>query len=302
MVDIIIATYNGEKYVGQQLLSIMAQTYGDWRCIIHDDGSTDDTVNIVKSFCQKDSRITIVEDGIALHSAAQNFMHTLQYSHSDFVCFCDQDDVWFDNKIEVLHKAISQKDNTIPQVVFSNSYVYEYPSNKITGKATLAFPRKLEEFFFLNAGVQGAAGIFNSKMREVLSRPLKPLAMHDYYLTLSGICLGNIDYVDDCLMLYRNHSSNVTGATDPSLMFKVRSMLSRKDISVVSRDHLKTAEAFYEEWKDVLKKDDLKLFEAYFMMEQKSFFVRLRMVLKNKFSIYGSTPILLAKICMRRYI
>lgn len=73
MIDILLATYNGEKYIKSQILSLISQSYTDWRLIIHDDGSTDATVDIIKELSVIDNRIRLIEDGVSCKSAALNF-------------------------------------------------------------------------------------------------------------------------------------------------------------------------------------------------------------------------------------
>ena len=124
MVNIILATYNGEKYIEQQLLSLMAQTYTKWKCIIHDDGSKDKTVKIIKKYQKLDSRFVLIEDKISNKNAGKNFLHTLKFGKADYFCFCDQDDIWLDNKLQKLVNAIEKKDNSIPQVVFCNAHCF----------------------------------------------------------------------------------------------------------------------------------------------------------------------------------
>ena len=100
---ILLATYNGEKYIKAQIHSLLCQTYEDWNLLIHDDGSNDNTVNIIKKLQEKDERIILIEDGIKCGGAGANFLHILKnYSTADYITFCDQDDIWLETKIEEL--------------------------------------------------------------------------------------------------------------------------------------------------------------------------------------------------------
>ena len=75
MIDILLATYNGEKYIEQQLLSLIGQTVKEWKCYIHDDGSTDRTVGIVRKYCKIDSRFILEDDSIKFHSLNKIVLH-----------------------------------------------------------------------------------------------------------------------------------------------------------------------------------------------------------------------------------
>ena len=124
MIDILLATYNGAAYIREQIDSILQQTVADWHLLVHDDGSTDGTVDIVREYVQTDKRIRLVEDGERHLGVAKNFLHLLKYSTAEYAMFCDQDDIWIDNKVEVMLGVIADKDNTRPQAVFSNAYLW----------------------------------------------------------------------------------------------------------------------------------------------------------------------------------
>ena len=99
-VDIVMATYNGAQYIEEQLRSLCRQTYGDWRCLVHDDGSTDGTQDILRAWAAKEARIVFIEDGIHGLGPAKHFLYILKYSDAPWVMWADQDDIWFENKIE----------------------------------------------------------------------------------------------------------------------------------------------------------------------------------------------------------
>ena len=301
MIDIILATYNGDKYIRQQLFSLLAQTYTDWRCIVHDDGSTDGTLSIVKEIATLDSRIILKEDGIRLHDAGKNFLHGLSYSTADYICFCDQDDVWLDTKLEKMFAAIEACNNEIPQVVFSNAYLWKSDTNVICGNATLAFPNDIESLLFLNCGIQGASAIFNRKMKDCLLVPLENLVMHDWYLTIIGCTIGEIGYLHENLMLYRQHGENVTGDADGSMKKKFLAVLMRKS-PLVDCKHLKSLESFFQVWREKLSENDRKSIQGFIEVVKKGFFARFLFILRGKWRIYDSQIKLIAKFFLRPYI
>ncbi|MHB9334492.1 glycosyltransferase, partial [Fusobacterium polymorphum] len=99
-IEILMATYNGEKYVGEQIDSIIHQTYKNWKLLIRDDNSTDKTLEILKEYEKKDKRIKIIEDKKGNLGFVKNFEELLNNSKEDWVMFSDQDDYWLENKIE----------------------------------------------------------------------------------------------------------------------------------------------------------------------------------------------------------
>jgi glycosyltransferase involved in cell wall biosynthesis len=132
-IDILMATFRGEAFLTQQIHSLQDQTFRDWRLLIHDDGSDDATTQIIARFAAEDERIQWIEDGMTFHAPGPNFMHLLQFSTAPFAIFCDQDDIWLENKLEVMYRRILQQDNSLPQAVYSNSYVYDPVTDNLAG-------------------------------------------------------------------------------------------------------------------------------------------------------------------------
>lgn len=300
MIDIILATYNGEKYIEQQFLSLVGQTFKNWKCIIHDDGSTDRTVEIIKKFCALDSRFSLVEDSIHLKNPGKNFLHTLEYSTSDFICFCDQDDIWLESKLEKLYASISEKDNSVPQAVFCNAHLWNSKTNQIWGRATLAFPRDIETLLFLNCGIQGASAIFNRKMKDSLLVKIENVVMHDWYLTILACTVGKIDYLHENLMLYRQHQDNVTGSASGTFSDKFKNFFKSRN-PLVDKNHYESLAAFYDVWKEKLSKGDSRKIAQFIKSVNQNFFQRLFMILGGRWNIYGSKLKLIVKFFLRTY-
>ena len=128
---ILLATYNGEKFLREQLDSLLQQTYSDWTLYIHDDGSTDSTKEIIKEYEQKYENITMLRYP-SQKGAKNNFMSLLERVEANYYLFCDQDDVWRKDKVEkemarmmVLEKDFPGK----PVLVFSDLYVVDINLN-----------------------------------------------------------------------------------------------------------------------------------------------------------------------------
>lgn len=299
-VDILMATYNGESFIEAQILSLLAQSFHDWRLIIHDDGSSDNTIKMVKKFASNDSRIKFIEDGIKCGGAASNFMHLLQFSTAEFIMFCDQDDIWFDNKVACHLEAIKKRNNQIPQVVYSNSYVW-IANEGIKGLSTLTFPEKINQFLFLNSGMQGCVAIFNKTMRDVLVSFNGRLAMHDHILHLAGLCLGEVEYLPVSLMLYRNHENNVTGETAIKSI-DVKKLIKNKVLPVVDINHYEAALDFYNIFNFQIKNDVKLNLQVYFKMVDMNLANRLLMIIKSDFQLFNSRFRLIVKLLLRPYI
>ena len=302
MVDILMATYNGEAFVEEQIRSIMRQSYTDWHLLIHDDGSTDSTVRIIQALVQEDNRIRLIDDACTHIGVARNFLHLLSYSTAPYCMWCDQDDIWLESKVETMVHAIESQDNTQPQVVYSNAYLWSAERGILSDKNTLTYPTTLQQALFLNTGIQGAAAIFNGAMRQLLCVPLAHYAMHDHVLLLSGITMGEVHYLHVPLMYYRQHSHNVTGNAPGSMRKKVALLWHNRHVPLVSRDHYEGVRAFYEQFAARLRPADRELMEVFLSLPDKGFLCRARLVCKYHFQLFDSTILLLMKMSIRKFI
>lgn len=105
-IAILMATYNGEKFLREQIDSIIKQTNNNWTLYIHDDGSTDSTLSIVQQYCREHENIIFLEDEVKGRGAAQSFFYMLESIDSLYYMFCDQDDYWQPDKVEVSYSQL----------------------------------------------------------------------------------------------------------------------------------------------------------------------------------------------------
>lgn len=247
-----------------------------------------------------DSRIYLVDDKVKCGGAAGNFMHLLKYSDAEYVMFCDQDDLWFDMKIQVMFDAMAKANANVPTVVYSNAYVWK-PMEGVKGKATLTFPAGLSSFLFLNSGMQGCVAMFNTAVRQKMLQWKDDVAMHDHLLHLIGLTMGNVVYLPVSLMLYRNHEKNVTGDTNTRLADLDR-LKRNKKIPVVDCKHYRVIEKFAEVFDKDISEADKKLLDAYLKLPGKTLVNKLADVVRFRFKLYDSTALLMMKIVLRPYI
>lgn len=299
MIDILMATYNGGQYIEAQILSVIAQDYREWRLLVHDDGSTDDTVAVVRRISALDERIVLIDDGVNGLGAGANFLHLLQYSKAPLLMFCDQDDIWFSNKISLMLAHANHLQVDKPAVLYSNAYVWN-PTAGIKGLATLTFPESLQSFLFLNSGVQGCVALFNSSLKNRLLEWKDDCAMHDHLLQLYALSFGSTAYLHVPLMLYRNHANNVTGKTQTRLL-SIDRFLEHRRIPIVHSKHYVTVEAFSDMYHHELSPNIRSVIINYLSMKNKGFIGRLINVFRYQFKLYESTWLLVAKLFTRPY-
>ena len=302
MVDILMATYNGEAFLEEQVQSMINQTYREWRLLVHDDGSTDKTMEILHRLAEEDERVVVIEDGVQRLGVARNFIHLVKQSAAAYCMFCDQDDIWLPNKVEEMLSEIKQYSQDIPQVVYSNAYLWTSQKGIISDKNTLTYPTTLRQTLFLNTGIQGAAAIFNRKMCDRIGEELCFYAMHDHVLLLAGICFGEVHYLHKSLMYYRQHENNLTGNAPGSKRKKLKLMWQNRNVPLVSREHYNGLKSFYEYFREGVRVDDRQVIEMFLSLPDKNCLVRLWRIVQYRFKLFDSTLFLVVKMCIRRYI
>ena len=234
MISVLLATYNGAEFLGEQIDSILNQTLTEIKIFIHDDGSSDNTREIIDQYIAKYPKEIEYVDGPATGSSRNNFFFLLEQVDSEYYMFCDQDDYWLPNKVEELFRKITSVkiDGDIPQLVFSDLKVVDERLNVID-ESFMHYNRLCPDkhsFNYLLAQncAPGCTMLFNRKTRDEsikFKETSNPAAIpiHDWWVILVAEALGTVQYVDKSLMLYRQHSNNAVGAVKDygtSLFFK----------------------------------------------------------------------------------
>ena len=226
-VCILMTSYNGEKFIRQQLDSIFSQTFENWQLIISDDGSTDKTKEIILEY-QK-----IWGEKIQLRKGPQkgfveNFLSLAcdKKLTADFYAFCDQDDVWLPQKLEIAIKQINNSCLNNEPYLYCGRTVYVDEKLDTIGQSTL-FEQPPS---FDNALVQSIAGgntmVFNRASKLLLETVgLVPTPSHDWwlYLLISGVG-GKVFYDPNPLVLYRQHENSIVGENN-SIFNKLKRFL-----------------------------------------------------------------------------
>ena len=220
-IDILLATYNGQAYLREQIDSVLAQSNQDWQLLIRDDASDDDTLNIIKDYVTKHSdRIVLIEDDSCHLGASLNFQRLLENSLAEYIMFCDQDDVWLPNKIEAtlnLMKATEKEHPNKPILVHTDLKVVNSKLKTIaksTWRYQRSFPETGNDFnkVILQNVATGCTIMINKKAKAVSLPIPKEAVMHDWWIVINVAKHGKVVYVPDQLVLYRQHSNNAVGA------------------------------------------------------------------------------------------
>lgn len=224
-IDILLATYNGEKYLKEQLDSILNQTYTNFRLIISDDNSKDKTINILKEYEEKDKRIKVYTRNENL-GAIKNFEFLLEKVQSNYYMLSDQDDVWYKNKIEECYNHIKKED---ADLVFTDLEVVDKKLNTINKSFNnqMNLTRKIQktkeyEMLYLYNCVTGCTIIANKRMlNQILPFPKNnKYILHDHWIGLITSLKGKISYINKPYIKYRQHEDNVVGIEKTSYKMK----------------------------------------------------------------------------------
>lgn len=301
MVSILMATYNGEKYLRNQLLSLQQQTLQEWSLWIKDDGSTDATISIINDFCALDSRIQQAPSSYENIGPGKAFFSLLPYTHTPYTIFCDQDDIWFEKKLEELVAyAHSKLNNQQPGFVYCDGHAYSDALGVITSQSiSHLHASTLNEFLFFNAGYQGCSILFNQPLAVMAQNYTADFYMHDDIISLLGHAFGNVHFLSKSLMLYRQHDTNVTGKTAGKILDMAKGFF-RRNASVLSPRHYDEKKNFFAFYENLLPSDKADLFRAYLRFPNVSLPRRLGIIIWHRFSIGGHHLILILKTLIRK--
>lgn len=211
-VTVLMSTYNGEKYIDEQIQSIFIQENVNVKLLIRDDGSTDKTIDHIK-FWKLKYPIDLV-DGKNM-GYAKSFMTLVKMAKgikSDYYAFCDQDDVWEKKKLFQAIQGINEEVEK-PALYLSQAKIVDSELNPITAsfhKRKLELGAVLEHNYAI-----GCTMVFNRSLRDILDINITNMELecgHDSWIFLVAIAIGAIIYYDtDSYVLYRQHGSNTSG-------------------------------------------------------------------------------------------
>ena len=286
-VEILLATYQSEAYLREQIDSILNQTDTNWQLLVHDGGSTDSTLDIVRSYEKKyPHKIHLL--GSCRASACRNFSQLLETATAELVMLCDHDDVWLPEKIALTRKKFIEETNKCgpdtPLLVFSDLTIVDrnlkmiFPS--LMNYSNLS-PKRLELQHLLVQNVpHGNTMMINAALcRLVHPIPMKAV-MHDNWISLTAAAFGRIAYLDQTTLLYRQHECNIIGASCysiPSLIKKIYD--GRKKLMLRWNLNVRQAQAFLECNKKRLNPKQVQMLELFSDIKHAGF-------LKKRYILY----------------
>lgn len=292
MIEIVMATYNGEKYIEEQLQSIINQTYTDWRLIISDDCSRDRTVEILKRYQKSHSeKIIVHENSIPSGSAKNNFYNLLDYTTSEYVMLSDQDDVWKPNKIALTYEKMRQMQKEygrdIPLLVHTDLCVVDDKLETINGSLfsmqQMDYTRNKLNNLLIENVVTGCTVMVNRSLLNMVYQKPKYSIMHDMWLALIAASFGKIGFVNSSTVFYRQHAGNLVGAKETcGMKYILDKVFSRKKIHESLLAQYSQAYEFLQMYFTYIDKKNLCMLCEYAAIPDNNIFYKIVSLTKHK--------------------
>lgn len=296
MVSIVMATYNGEKYIGEQIESILASTYQDFNLFIYDDGSTDGTLLVLMQYENKyPDKIKIFQNEVN-QGVTLNFLQGICKTTSDYIMLSDQDDVWKPNKIGITLRRMrhmeAQLGKELPMAVFTDAVVVD--ENLKTLQKSFFQSGKLDptktdlNHLLMENKLIGCSVMVNASLRKVLQGHHLPkeARLHDWWIALIASSFGKIGFIKEPTLLYRQHSNNVVGNQSFYAYFINRvSSLGKQRTSILALE--KQAEEFSHLYQNILSEESWMLFQRFANLHNVNFIKRRILILQYGFMKTG---------------
>ncbi len=290
-VEILMATYNAGDFLSEQVESILGQSYSDWRLLVRDDGSDDETPVTLDAYAKRyPQKIRLLRPGCG-EGAVNNFSALLQKSTSPYVMFSDHDDCWLPAKIEksmeVMKKAEKQRSKDVPILVYSDLKTADENLN-ILGDSYFAYQglnphrNQLRHLLVQNVAL-GCTMLLNRALIEKVASIPSTAVMHDHWIALVAQAFGEMVYFDEPLLLYRQHGRNIYGSKG----FGMKYFFERRRQGIAALreryyQNVTQAKSFLGRYQTDLKAGDRCTLEAFASLDQSSWIKRRWLLLAHR--------------------
>jgi len=282
-ISILLSTYNGEKYLKEQLDSLFSQSYQGFEILSRDDGSSDNTAEILNSY-----NIKVLDSADNL-GAKMSFAALLKYaldnSASEYFMFCDQDDVWARDKVEktlAKMQEMEKEHGDIPLLVHTDLEVVD-EKLKTINSSFMDFQNidplknKFNNLLVQNT-ITGCTVMINKKLLKKCMPIPNGAIMHDWWIGLVASYFGKIGYIDEPTIKYRQHISNTIGAKGFDTNFVLKNISKKVSLS----RNISQAKAFLERFRNELDDETIKMLEDFITIDQKSWWQKRAVLLRYR--------------------
>ncbi len=283
-ISVVMATYNGERYLQGQLNSILGQTRVPDEVIVCDDRSTDGTIDILKEYERRGAiRLVVNDHNLGLIS---NFRKAISLARPGYyVALSDQDDVWIPSKLEQsvqLIQAIEQQGK--PCMVHTDLLYIDEQENILNSSfrnelGQDGYRQELETLLYGNF-VNGCTTLFNPELRRLVTdMPDQITLNHDGWMALLAFTFGRVGYIDQPTVRYRRHQSNASIEEGTKPRDRYKSVLEQLKKALTGNDdflepQFRTVRPFYDRYADQMTASQKATFEFFLKLERKSYFIK----------------------------
>lgn len=230
MISIAMTTYNGEKYLNDQMISILNQSISDFELIICDDNSSDGTFSILQDFASKDNRIKLFRNENNL-GFKRNFEKAVLLCCQEYIALCDQDDVWESNHLKILLDELKEKSCSVGNAIImdgegksNGTLLSEGDNYYVDGSDN----DKLFRILFYGNPFQGTSSLYRKDLL-VKALPIpNEIEYHDAWFAACACCEEGINYTFRPITKYRIHGNNASGSHKISLVKRIKNTITRK--------------------------------------------------------------------------
>lgn len=290
-ISVVMATFNGEKFIKEQLETIISQTIQPEEIIICDDCSSDQTIKIIESL--NNPLIKIYQNSTKI-GVVENFKKGISLTkNGNFIALSDQDDVWFKYKLETLYNSISEfKESMISTIAYSDLTLVD-SNKKVINKSfwnELNHHNHVHNFATLLFGnfVTGHSILMNSAMKKELLLKPNDTILHDVWIAFIAFGFGKAVIIDEPLAYYRQHQKNLNYNSKKLKLSKTKERLLKLKMLFSSNNYLfeefQIAKKFSIHYKDQLSIEKKDLIEKFIGFENRAFLCKylfLKKVFKN---------------------
>lgn len=297
MITVLLAAWNGEKYLREQMESLLGQTNQEFTILISDDCSSDRTPVIISDYESRfPDRVKSLKNLKPSGSARDNFFRLLKAATDEYLMFCDQDDIWLPDKVEVTLRQMKKMEKIwgrdMPLLVHTDLSVTDqtgkvlYPS--MTRYQKIGVYDNRTSHYLVENNITGNTMMINRSLKNLTEQIPDTCVMHDWWLGLVASCFGKIAYIDRPLVRYRQHGSNQVGAKSGTKQLSER-MSSGEKVRENYRSLFEQAKAFFSIYGQSMTPGQRELFEEFLKLCKKSRAGKIKTILKYK--LFKSTHV-----------
>lgn len=278
MVSVLLASYNGEKYIREQLDSILNQTFSDLSIVISDDLSTDGTPAMIREYEERyPERVRSLRNSESSGSAQNNFFRLLKLVTDEYIMLCDQDDIWLPDKVEVtlreMKKLEAEWGEAVPLLVHGDLSVTDKEGGilhkSMAEYQKIAVHDNRFSHYLVENNITGNTVMINKAFLGFLDDVPKECVMHDWWLGLLASCFGRISYIDRPLVLYRQHGDNQMGSRNGKEQYAER-IRNQDAVRENYRKMFVQAQIFLKLYGNEMSRDQREVLEHFIKLPEKN--------------------------------